>query len=272
MFIGLLMFFTKSALTLERYEQKFLISPEMVDPLSSFLDSHCYLDPYSKLQFSHSSPNSKYYFINNIYFGHESDFENEEDLNLKETSCLLNKFKFYMRVRSYGKQAQCPYFFELKYQVRDFIKKKRSQINTESWSEILRCYDGNFHRSKTFQGSSYIEDFLFTVMKYKMAPIFQSRYLRKAYVSKDEELTRVSFDKDFYFRKVKDWNLISELGEIHSCQGIKDADKVILELKWNGVMPMWMNQVIDQFSLRECAFSKYNLARSFLQEISNKSK
>ncbi|MFS4458045.1 VTC domain-containing protein [Bdellovibrio sp. HCB2-146] len=235
-----------SPLALERYELKYLIPPHMVEPISRFLEAYCDLDYYSEI-----SPD-QFYMINSLYL----DTPNLYLLRFKE---VAGAFNFNMRIRSYGESPKPPYFFEIKYKIHEFVRKKRAKILTEDWVTILT--EDRIPEGMESSSISNLEDFLRMKITYNVAPVILTQYRRKAYISHADEYARVTFDKNLRYQEMTEWKVTPDENELchydHPDSFEEPGCNVILELKCEKKIPIWMVDLIKRFGLVGGSFSKF---------------
>ncbi|WP_413585012.1 VTC domain-containing protein [Bdellovibrio sp. HCB274] len=225
---------------------KYLIPASMVESISRFVETYCEMDYYSTV-----SPD-KHYTINSLYLDTPSLYL----LRFKESA---NAFNFNMRIRSYGDNPKPPYFFEIKYKLQEFVRKKRALVHEEKWSDILEWGTIPDH----IQGSSRnnLEEFLRVKMTYNTAPVILTQYRRKAYLSVVDDYARVTFDRDLRYQEMNDWcvkpeeQLLSHYDHPDSFE--EPGCNVILELKCEKKIPYWMVDLIRHFQLEGGSFSKF---------------
>ncbi|ASD64671.1 polyphosphate polymerase domain-containing protein [Bdellovibrio bacteriovorus] len=235
-----------SPLALERYELKYLIPAALVDPISRFVETYCEMDYYSTVS------SDKHYTINSLYLDTPSLYL----LRFKEAA---NAFNFNMRIRSYGDSPKPPYFFEIKYKLREFVRKKRALVHDENWAEILEWGKIPEH----IQGSSRqnLEEYLRVKMSYNVGPVILTQYRRKAYLSVVDDYARVTFDRDLRYQEMNEWcvrpdgRLLSHYDHPESFE--EPGCNVILELKCEKKIPYWMVDLIRRFELESGSFSKF---------------
>lgn len=236
-----------SPLALERYELKYLIPLDLVEPISKYVEATCDLDYYSLV-----SPD-RFYTINSLYLDSPSLYL----LRFKEVAGAYN---FNMRIRSYGDDPKPPYFFEIKYKLREFVRKKRAKVNTEEWAEIL---DGSeIPLAGVGQDSmENLRDFLYMKMTYNVEPVILTQYRRKAYISRIDDYARVTFDRDLRYQEQFEWcvkpkeSLLCHYDHPESFES--PGENVILELKCEKKIPLWMVDLIRKFELLSGSFSKF---------------
>lgn len=245
-----------SPLNLERYELKYLISPRLIEPISRYVEAYCHMDYYSEVA------NDHFYTINSLYLDSPSLFI----LRYKESA---NAFSFNMRIRSYGDGNKPPYFCEIKYKIRDFVKKNRALIVNENWAEIL---DNNIVPEHLDADSKKnLENFIRVKMTYNVDPVILTQYRRKAYLSDVDDYARVTFDRDLRYQETDKWILRpSEQDLVHYDH--PDAfempeQSVVLELKCEKKIPVWIVELIKEFQLVRGSFSKYGNSMATFKQI-----
>lgn len=235
-----------SPLELERYELKYLIPLSLVGPISQFVERYCEMDYYSRV-----SPD-QFYTINSLYLDTPSLYL----LRFKEAA---NAFSFNMRVRSYGGSPQPPYFFEIKYKLRDFVRKKRAKVDTADWMDILEW--GQVPAGMELGSRMNLENFIFMKQTYNVGPVILTQYRRKAYLSFIDDYARVTFDRDLRYQEMDRWCVTPDEKDLshydHPGSFEEPGCNVILELKCEKKIPLWMVDLIRYFQLEQGSFSKF---------------
>ncbi len=236
-----------SPLLLQRYELKYLIPLHMVDEISKFVEGHCVMDYYSEIAPQNS------YVINSLYF---DTFTN----HLLRMKLAGLDGTYSLRVRSYGYEPQLPIFTEVKYKKNDFSNKMRAKIDIEDWAEMLQNGLAPFDMDP--KSRSFLEQFIYLMHKDGAYPRVLTQYRRKAYLSEIDVYARVTFDRDLRYQ-ISDGIYNIHPDEKQMCH--YDLDEiyehperpVILELKCEKQIPLWMKQLIQRFDLTRRGFSKY---------------
>lgn len=234
---------------LERYELKYVIPVEMIDPISEFASVYCSLDRYSL------KSADGFYRVNSLYL----DTPGYLFLKMRLDN-VQNRFN--MRVRSYGDTPEVPYFLEIKQKTGGVVKKYRASVTDKDW---YRAYTEPGYEQEDGSGTS-IEDinarrFERLVVTYNAAPKILTQYLRKAWISDVDDYARITFDTDLRFRPESTYLPVPDEGEMVSCDHAMAFDPgcaVILELKcYTSRVPLWMIDLIRYFDLQRRSFSKY---------------
>ena len=222
---------------LERYELKYLIPEDMVEPISKFVEIYCNKDYYSQ-----TNP-SGFYTVKNLYFDTPFFLFLKKRQEGAET-------KFNMRVRKY-KEGQ-EYFLEIKQKRGMLVRKHRGCVCDPLWHKKL--YEPEMKNTK--------EDLFYrTALAYNAEPKILTQYKRKAYISNVEYYARVTFDKELMFSEPDgyDFDVQSEMMRHYDFENIfNNGCSIILELKcYTDYVPLWMIDLIRTFELKKTRFSKY---------------
>ena len=249
---------------LERYELKYTVPPEMVEPISAFAEAYCFLDKHSSL-----SPDG-FYQVNSLYF------DTPEYLFLRNRLGRLPN-RFNMRVRSYGPEPKLPYFLEVKQKKADIIHKYRARIAEGDLERVLDPAEdvrnflqssGEFNNAALFRRLANVHN---------AGPVAMTSYRRKAYISKCDDYARVTLDIGLRYwaqREYKPLDLPEGLAPSDVETLYDENTSVILELKcYSQFVPLWMVDMIRAFQLRRRGFSKYSagMAQIFRQHAFDES-
>ena len=237
-----------SPLNLERYELKYLIPFSLVPEISRFVEIYCEMDHYSEI-----APDY-FYIINSLYLDSPS-------LYLLRSKEMATGYSFNVRIRSYGNGTKPPYFFEVKHKVGEFVKKRRSKTEEGDWRAFLEAEseDPNLIQFRSIQEI------------YNLSPQILTQYRRKAYLSVVDDYARVTFDRDLKFMECPDWRLapledkMSNYDQPEFFGG--RGDNVVLELKCEKKIPLWMVDLIRTFELQRNSFSKYGNSMAMCHAI-----
>lgn len=231
---------------LQRFEAKFTIPVDMIEPLSYFVETYCTLDTHSQHSADH------FYRVNNLYF----DTPNYLFL-MRRIDQAENRFN--MRVRTYSDTVDTPCFFELKQRNVNVIRKYRAAVHDPAWPRLLQELGCN----ETSPASNDDNTALFLTMAaaWQAEPKVLSQYRRKAYVSDVDDYARVTFDRDLRCQPARGYSLLPDTDAMVPLDHEHLFDQgcsVVLELKcYTTRVPLWMVDLIRTFDLRRRSFSKY---------------
>lgn len=237
-----------SPLNLERYEFKYRVPLSMVPAIADYVAAYCEMDYYSK-----TSPDG-FYTINSLYF-------DTPHLGLYQSNGKGVFGYSCFRIRSYGADPQPPFYLESKQKLRDFCKKRRSKIPFTNLRDL-------FERPYAIEGyDPYADpnsrDFLEKVDSFGLEPVVLTQYRRMAFLSVVDSYARVTFDRDLRLMEERDYNVIpNEALMTHydhpdTFEDYNTGRNVVLELKCERKIPMWMITLIRRFELVHHRFSKY---------------
>jgi SPX domain protein involved in polyphosphate accumulation len=236
---------------IERHEMKFLISRDLVEPISEFVSIYCRLDQHSW------TSDDYFYVINSLYFDTPSFL-----FLRRKLENVPNRFN--MRVRSYGTVPRPPYFLEIKQRPGNntINRKFRAPIHEEDW-----------HKAFTTAGHPIVDEtdmsigaqnrrmFFRLCETYDAAPKILIQYRRKAYFSDVDDYARVTFDMGLRYQMEETYNIRPDEDRMvpydHSAC-LESDESVILELKcYTFHVPFWILDLIRCFNLSVTSFSKY---------------
>ncbi|MDH7599946.1 MAG: polyphosphate polymerase domain-containing protein [Sedimentisphaerales bacterium] len=220
-----------------RNELKYLVSPSQAAMVERFIQPYMALDQYSRLQ------SDGYYYIVSLYL-------DSPDLQLcRETlTAKLNRFK--LRIRGYTDDPDYPLFVEIKRRLNTGILKARARIDRSDLGRVL-----SYRRVQIPQYQDALDQFQLYMASLGARPTALIRYLRKAYEARSEERLRVTLDKQLCF-KITDQPIVCLSGP-----GWQDAyltmNALILEIKFTGLFPDWLTDMVRAIDLQSQGISKY---------------
>ncbi|MDM8549668.1 polyphosphate polymerase domain-containing protein [Desulfobacterales bacterium HSG2] len=234
---------------LERYELKYTIPRELIEPVSDFASVYCSPDKYS-LQ-----TESGFYRVNNLYFDSPGYLFLRRRMEGAEN-------RFNMRIRSYGDHPEMPYFLEIKQKIGNVVRKYRAPVTDREWYKVFTEPGAGFCEKNDASAEAKNRAlFERSVFSYNASPKVLTQYVRKAWVSDVDDYARVTFDMDLRFMHETGYNLVPREEKMVSCdtEALFDPGcSVILELKcYTSQVPLWMIDLIRYFDLQRRSFSKY---------------
>ncbi len=244
--------------TLERYEMKYVVPPDMIGPISSFAEAYCALDWHS------AQAEAGFYQVNSLYLDSPAF-----DFLRMRLGGSPNRFN--MRVRSYGFRPRPPYFLEVKRKQGDIIRKTRARILDPDLERMLDPAVDIAPYLAVPGDAGSAELFRRLVASYGAVPVVMTGYRRKAYVSHCDDYARLTFDIGLRYRAESGYRPFAvEEGTAPSDPEtlFDDGASVILELKcYAKFVPLWMVDLVRAFGLIRRGFSKYSagMAKAFGQ-------
>ena len=109
----------------------------------------------------------------------------------------------------------------------------------------------------SYDGDSQIAREITYFLQYyeKLHPALFLSYEREAYYCKDGTDFRITFDENVLCRQDR-ITIQSEIGGIP----VLEDDKVLMEIKCSGGMPLWMAEILSREKIYKTSFSKYGTA------------
>ncbi len=222
-----------------RFELKYRIREAKARAIASYIKTHMPLDKYSALK-----PDLQYY-ISSLYL--DSD---RLDLCRETIEKKTNRFK--LRIRCYDDNPQSPCFVEIKRRLNSVIHKGRVRTNKADINKIINGYRiplvGASEKDK-----SVMNQFQYYVRSLHARPIVMVRYLREAYEDTSNNRVRITFDRKLAYRSTNK----PELHVLGNGWREVPMDFVVLEIKFTDKYPLWLNDMIKIFDLKQTSMSKY---------------
>ena len=216
----------------KRYEFKYILSQEQRNRILQAMKDHIIPDKYGRTT------------IRNLYF-------DTPNYRLIRRSIEKPVYKEKLRMRSYRKATSgSDIFVELKKKYKHVVYKRRMAL-----SEV-RALQWLCHREPlgdTTQISKEIDYFL--EFYGELRPVVFLSYEREAYYAKDDPNFRITFDEEILCRQT-DLSLEHDVGGT----SILDKDKVLMEIKCIGGIPLWMTKILSDEKIYKTSFSKYGTA------------
>lgn len=172
------------------------------------------------------------------------------DFLLIRNSIDAEAYKEKLRLRSYGTpKPDSTVFLELKKKYQGVVYKRREVMTLRQAEEYLETgklpVDSQIMREIDYAMNFY----------HRPKPAMMIVYERDAYYVKGMPNLRITFDRAVRYR---DHDLLLEAGP----QGttIIPDDTVLMEIKTDGAMPVWLSHALDRCRILPTSFSKYGTA------------
>lgn len=216
----------------KRYELKYMLTLEQKARMLEAMEPYMALDKYGRTT------------IRNIYF-------DTDNYRLIRHSIEKPAYKEKLRIRSYKKaKPTSTVFVELKKKYDSVVYKRRMSLSED---EAMDWVTGQIHCKEETQISDEIDYFL---QYYEtLHPVVFLSYEREAYFCKEGGDFRVTFDDNILCRQ-EDLSLEADVWGTP----ILEEDKVLMEIKCSGGIPLWMAHVLSQEHIYKTSFSKYGTA------------
>lgn len=212
----------------ERHEMKYLITPAQYEALKRGMAEHTAPDAYPR------------YTISNLYF-------DTPDFRLIRDSLEKPVYKEKLRLRSYGLASrQDTVFLEMKKKLNGLVYKRR--IDLPLWEAEAYLSGAGRPRSD----NQICKEIDWMRRCYDLSPRVFIGYDREAYSGVSDAELRITFDTRIRWRT-------AELDLSRSAEGeaLDLGGKILLEVKFPGVVPFWLGRLMNELEIRRISFSKY---------------
>ena len=233
----------KNGAQASRYELKYVVDPARALAIRDFVRGYLSPDAYMPDAISDG------YAVNSLYLD-----GNPKVLYLQAREGIKNRYK--LRIRFYDRAEHSPAFLEIKHRTTETVRKERAAISKQGVRRILER--GEFRPEDLLEQDEVslrtLNNFRHRCRMLNAQPRVYVSYLRAAYVPRDGNLVRVTFD-----RKMFGYPYHPEVG-LHFCDrdgAPSHQNEVILELKFTDRFPPWMRELTQLFGLDRTSFPKY---------------
>ncbi len=224
----------------KRYEMKYIITKEQKKRLLNMLGNYIEVDEFGK------------YTINSIYF-------DTPDFRMIRNSIEKPAYKEKLRVRSYGiSKPDTIVYMELKKKMDSIVYKRRIGVKEKEAMDYLCRKNDTLKNTQIKKEIDYVEKYYD-----KLEPKVFLSYEREAYYAKDNKEFRLTFDDNIMWR---DYDLSLCKGS-YGTKLLKN-NEVLIEVKTETALPMWLTSFLSQEHIYKTSFSKYGSA--YIEIIQNK--
>ena len=216
--------------TFKRYEKKYIVTQEQYAALENVLSRHMEPDNFGA------------YLVQNLYY-------DTDGWNVIRTSAEKPSYREKMRLRCYGELNQeSRFFLELKKKYKGVVYKRRIAIPAKTFParSVQEAVSDN-----PSQIAREIDFYLRTNAVFVRIYI---SYWRRAFVGMTDTNLRVTFDTDMRFR-------LDCLDRFHPGDDrlILPHDKILMEIKMPGGMPVWLARTLCENKIFPTPFSKFGV-------------
>ena len=214
-----------------RVEKKYLITQEQAYGLWTRIGSYMLPDPFGPSTLC-------------------SGYLDTPSFQLIRQSMENTAFKEKLRLRSYGLPGpEDRVFFEIKRKCRGVVYKRRQAM---SLSQAQACLE----EQKTPQDSQILQEIGYFFSRYgPLRPALTLFYQRRAFDGAGEPGLRLTFDTGVRYTLCPLWDCQDTQGQL-----ILGEDRVLMEIKTLGAMPLWLSHSLDACRIYPSKFSKYGTA------------
>ena len=225
--------------TFERYEKKYLVSDVQAARLIELMTAE------HGMVFDKYCEGGKVYSIHNIYF--------DDDENSVITNSLMRpKFKEKLRLRSYvfPKSGDETVFLELKRKINGVVTKRRAILPYDAAMEFVT--KGIMPAADSYPQERMLREIGFFLERKKVAPKVVLSYDRIAMFSSTDPSLRITFDQNITSRR---YDVDLKCGD--GGEQLLAPDERVMEVKFRGVPPKWLCDLLTEEKVFMTRFSKY---------------
>jgi len=216
----------------QRHELKYLLTRSQKERILECIQPYMSLDKYGRTT------------IRNIYF-------DTENYRLIRRSIEKPVYKEKLRVRNYkSKHSDGNVFVEIKKKYNKVVYKRRISLAEDEAISWLTGESECAVESQIVKEIDYFRNFYG-----ELKPALFLSYEREAYYCKDGGDFRVTFDENILCRQ-ENMNFYTESSGIP----VLEEDKVLMEIKCSGGIPLWMTEILSKEKIYKTPFSKYGTA------------
>ncbi len=220
-----------------RHEIKYIINESIAAAIAEFIKPYMQPDRYCRLQ-----PKGAYPIVT-LYL-------DSDNLQLCQETMQGQKNRFKLRIRSYTDETDYPRFFEIKRRAGSVIIKSRSQVLHQHMASLL---SSSSRPQSNDNGEASLRQFILYMNSVGAKPIVRTRYLRQAFEGTIDRRIRVTFDRDLCYNITRTANVALDgrgWQRMH-------LNRIVLEIKFTGSYPAWLDRMVKHFGLQQQSISKY---------------
>lgn len=213
--------------TMKRYEMKYILTKEQYVYLKEALSTHMKVDKYGLTS------------IASIYY-------DTPNYRLIITSIDKPEYKEKVRLRSYGlAKPGDKVFLEIKRKAFSEVYKRRIVTTERDVKNFFNYKEDIAHLGQIEKEITYLRNYYKTLV-----PKIMIIYDRVAYYEVNGSL-RITFDQNPRYRTY-DLNLMTSL----EGESLLNEGEVILEIKVQEAMPLWLTNILNKGKIYQSSFSK----------------
>jgi hypothetical protein len=226
----------------QRFELKYLIEPNAAPLMRNFVSSYMEVDDYA------TGHPGLAYPVHSLYL-------DSADLKLHQACLNGARNRFKLRLRYYDDRPHSPVFFEVKARADNCILKRRCAVRRDAVALLLAGHlpEPDHLLSREPRHLATLQRFNYLLHLLQARPRLHNQYLREAWVSRDDNSVRVTFDRDI---RAEPWFRAQPILEMTRPVRVF-PEFVVLELKFTTRFPDWLKELVRQFNLMQLSSAKY---------------
>lgn len=227
-----------SQLMFNRHELKFLIDVKLHSAISKQMIPFMARDAYCK--------DNMHYSITSLYY-------DTYDYVCYRDKIDGQKIRQKLRIRKYRDGG--PVYVELKNKYINQVMKRRLALNPGDLEGFLSGSVGLSEVCRTDKELAIARELRLFMHSHKLEPKVNIHYQREAYQGKYDPGLRVTFDREIACCSVRGSEFSFDRKKY-----VMNPYYMVLEIKFNRAMPLWLGHILNSHNLSETRFSKYCMA------------
>jgi hypothetical protein len=227
-----------------RFELKYIVDERQAATLRELLRGYLVLDPHAKPEEGNA------YWVYSLYC-------DSPQLALYKSSKEGRKNRFKLRMRFYDDDPSQPVFLEIKRRLGEVVKKERAAVRRDAAQKYLLGAQPKLADlmpdQNPVKAHSALNNFFNLYNSIGAMGCVYVYYHREAYVAKDNDHVRVTFD-----RRIGVGRFMQTTSLFPPSQGqLADVPGIVLELKFTDRYPIWMRDLVKTLNLWRVPMAKY---------------
>ncbi len=224
-----------------RFECKYLLSERVAQEVRRWIDPYVEPDPFAARSPTHSYP------ISSLYMDTPGLRLFQETID----GCMRREK---LRIRSYSRAVDAPFFLEIKRRIDQVVEKSRVRVTRAVVADVL-AGEPPSSAELGLRGAEFeaYEAFVGLALRLGVRPCVHVGYVRQAYAALYQHDVRVTFDRDVIYSSPQEQDALVRGPNTHDVENTR----VVLELKFNSTFPAWMQDLVHALDLHRISYSKY---------------
>lgn len=224
-----------------RYEKKFLLDKAACSLFQKRLFNYMDPDEYNRTH--------DFYTISNIYYDTRDNY-------LIRNSLSKPEYKEKLRLRAYGVPSlDSRVYLEIKKKFCGLVNKRRTSIRLSEAYDFAAA--GIKPEIRSYMNKQVINEIEYILKLYDLMPRLYLAYDRQAFFGRDDHCLRITFDRNIRIRRD---DLRLESGDYG--EALIDDGQILMEIKMEKSMPVWLSKMLSEYRIYNTSFSKYGRAHA----------
>jgi SPX domain protein involved in polyphosphate accumulation len=221
--------------TFNRFEFKYVVDERQAEALIRDLEPYTTPDPHS--------PTERGYPVYSLYW-------DSPDLVFFWEKIDGQKFRRKLRFRLY--EGSDDAFVEIKQRIDQTVQKRRTLLSRADAAALFGRGAIDAEREHAV-ADPVLHEALILCRRHLLEPKLAVSYRRRAFFARYEHDLRITFDTRLQY----DARALDVRERFETGKYLLPADRAVLEIKFNGNVPLWLSKLVGKHELMSRRFSKY---------------